>query len=57
MAKRKDTPATPGEQIAQQILANYDIKTAQDIQDVLKSIFAPMFEAALKGELENPSWL
>ena len=53
MAKRKDTPATPGEQIAQQILANYDIKTAQDIQDVLKSIFAPMFEAALKGELEN----
>ncbi len=53
MAKRKDTPATPGEQIAQQILANYDIKTAQDIQDVLKSIFAPMFEVALKGEWEN----
>lgn len=53
MARKKNTPNTPGEQIAQQILSNYDIKDAQDVQDVLKQICAPIFESMLKGELEN----
>lgn len=53
MAKRKDTPNTPGEQIAQQILANYDLKDAQDVQNVMKQIFGPIFESMLKGEMEN----
>ena len=53
MAKRKTPPTTPGEQIAQQILDNYDIKSAEDVQDVLKQIFAPIFESMLKGEMEN----
>ena len=39
MAKCKTPPTTPGEQIAQQILNNYDIKSAEDVQDVLKQIF------------------
>lgn len=53
MARKKNTPNTPGEQIAQQILSSYNIKDAQDVQDVLKQIFAPIFESILKGELEN----
>ena len=51
--KRKNSSITPGEQIAQQILANYDIKNAQDVQDVLKQIFGPIFESMLKGEMQN----
>ena len=53
MAKRKDTPNTPGEQITQQILSNYDLKDAQDVQNVMKQIFGPIFESMLKGEMEN----
>ena len=53
MAKCKTPPTTPGEQIAQQILNNYDIKSAEDVQDVLKQIFGPIFESMLKGEMEN----
>ena len=53
MAKCKTPPTTPGEQIAQQILNNYDIKSAEDVQDVLKQIFSPIFESMLKGEMEN----
>ncbi len=49
----KTPPTTPGEQIAQQILDNYDIKSAEDVQDVLKQIFATIFESMLKGEMEN----
>ena len=50
MAKKNPTAS---EQIAKQILANYDLKTAQDVQDVLKQIFGPLFESMLKGEMEN----
>ena len=53
MTKRKKTTPTFGEQIAQQILENYDIKDAQDIQDALKQVFGPIFEAVLKGEMQN----
>lgn len=52
MAKRKIEP-TPGKLIAEQILANYDIKNATDVQDVLKEIFAPIFESMLEGEMRN----
>ena len=53
MAKRKQTPNTPGEQIAQQILSHYDLKDAQDVQNVMKQIFGPIFESMLKGEMKN----
>ena len=53
MAKCKTPPTTLCEQIAQQILNNYDIKSAEDVQDVLKQIFGPIFESMLKGEMEN----
>ena len=32
---------------------HYDIKSAEDVQDVLKQIFGPIFESMLKGEMEN----
>ena len=53
MTKRKKTTPTFGEQIAQQILENYNIKDAQDIQDTLKQVFGPIFEAVRKGEMQN----
>ena len=52
MAKRKMTP-TPAEDIASQIMEAYQPKDAQEIQDAVKQIFAPIFEAALKGEMDN----
>ena len=47
MAKCKTPPTTPGEQIAQQILNNYDIKSAEDVQDVLKDL-APFLSPCSK---------
>ena len=42
--------------IAQQILNNYhDIKSAEDVQDVLKQILKPHFWSMLKGEMEKSS--
>ena len=52
MTKRKKSTPTFGEQIAQQILENYDLKDAQDIQNALKQV-GPIFEAVLKGEMQN----
>ena len=50
MAKIKHDPR--GELIAKQLMESYDPKSAQDIQDIFKTIFGPMFESMLKGELE-----
>lgn len=50
MAKR--TP-TPGEKIAQEIYETYKPTTVEEMQSALKSVFGPLFEAALKGELDN----
>lgn len=53
MVKRKTPSTIPGEQIDQQILNNYDIKNAEDVQDILKQILGPIFASILKGEMEN----
>lgn len=42
---------TPGALIAQQIMANFDIKSAQDANDALKQVFGPIFEAMLNAEM------
>ena len=55
MTTRKKSMPTLGEQIAQQIIANYDLKNAQDVQDALKQVFGPIFEAVLNGEMQNHS--
>ena len=49
MTRRKNSPSVPGEQIAKQILNNYDLKNAQDVQEVMKQIFGPIFESMLKA--------
>jgi putative transposase len=52
MAKRKLTP-TPAQNIAKQIIETYQPQSAKEVQDVVKKIFAPIFEAALQGEMDN----
>lgn len=49
MTKINRNPAA--EKIAGAIMNEYKPETVQDMQDALKEIFGPMFEAILKGEL------
>ena len=51
MAKKRES--TPGENLAKQIIEQYKPKSVADIQDALKDIFGPMFEAMLQGEMNN----
>lgn len=39
--------------IIRMLLQEYEIESAQDIQDALKDIFGPMFEALLQGEMKD----
>ena len=41
-----------GMAIAKSILENYQPKTVAEMQDTLKDIFGPMFEAMLQGEMD-----
>ena len=51
MAKIKHDPR--GELIAKQLMESYDPKSAQNIQDIFKTIFGPMFESMLKVNLKH----
>ena len=51
MAKIKRNPAAA--KIAQAILEEYDVNSVEDMQSALKDVFGPMFEAMLKGEMNN----
>lgn len=55
MAPRKNrikrNPAA--ESVARAIIENYNPKTAEDMQNAIKDIFGPMFEAMLQGEMDN----
>ena len=51
MARKKRDPKTVA--LAQAIVDAYNPKTVQDMDDALKDIFGPMFEAILKGEMDN----
>ncbi len=50
MTRRKKDVA-PNRQLAQAILDQYQPKSVEDMQDALKDIFGPMFEAMLQGEM------
>jgi len=39
--------------IAKAILEQYKPETTEDMQDAIKDIFGPMFEAMLQGEMDN----
>ena len=44
---------TPGENLAKQIIEQYKPKSVADMQNSLKDIFGPMFEAMLQGEMNS----
>lgn len=52
MARRKKE-VTPNQKLAQAILDQYQPKSVEDMQDALKDIFGPMFEAMLQGEMNS----
>lgn len=54
MAPRKKRN-TKGAAIAQAILEQYQPQTKEDMQEAIKDIFGPMFEAMLQGEMETKS--
>lgn len=53
MAPRKNKRNETGRAIAQAILENYQPQNAEEMQDALKDIFGPMFEAMLQGEMDG----
>lgn len=52
MARKKKTQR-PNEQLARAIIEQYQPKSVADMQDALKDIFGPMFEAMLQGEMDS----
>ena len=53
MAPRKNKRNEVGRAIAQSIIEQYQPQNAQDMQDAIKDIFGPMFEAMLQGEMND----
>ena len=53
MATRKKKQESPNSLIAKAIIEQYQPKSVAEMQDALKDIFGPMFEAMLQGEMDN----
>ena len=53
MSRTKNEVGEGGQAIAQAILEEYQPTTVQEMQDALREIFGPMFEAMLQGEMEG----
>ena len=51
MAPRKNRRSEASKAIAQAIIDQYQPTSAEDMQDALRDIFGPMFEAMLQGEM------
>lgn len=50
---RKKKELSPNLQLAQAIIDQYQPQSVEDMQDALKDIFGPMFEAMLQGEMNS----
>lgn len=50
---RKKKELSPNEQLARAIINQYQPKNVEDMQNALKDIFGPMFEAMLQGEMDS----
>ena len=50
---RKKKELKPNQQLAKAILEQYQPKSVEEMQDALKDIFGPMFEAMLQGEMNS----
>lgn len=53
MAPRKNKRNNANMAIARAIINEYQPKNAEEMQDALKDIFGPMFEAILQGEMDS----
>lgn len=53
MAPRKNKRSEASKAIAQAIIDQYQPASAEDMQDALRDIFGPMFEAMLQGEMNS----
>lgn len=53
MAPRKNKRNEASKAIAEAIMEQYQPTNAKEIQDALKDIFGPMFEAMLQGEMDS----
>ena len=53
MAPRKNRRSEASKAIAQAIIDQYQPSSAEEMQDALKDIFGPMFEAMLQGEMSS----
>ena len=53
MAPRKNKRSEASMAIAQAIIDQYQPTSAEEMQDALKDIFGPMFEAMLQGEMNS----
>lgn len=53
MAPRKNKRSEASRAIAQAIIDQYQPTSADDMQDALRDIFGPMFEAMLQGEMDS----
>lgn len=53
MARKKNERSEASRAIAKAILEQYKPTTAEEMQDALRDIFGPMFEAMLQGEMDS----
>ena len=53
MAPKRNKRNEAGRAIAQAIVEQYQPKNVQEMQDAIKDIFGPMFEAMLQGEMDS----
>ena len=53
MAPRKNKRSNASRAIAEAIIKEYQPNNAEDMQEALKDIFGPMFEAMLQGEMDS----
>ena len=53
MAPRRNKRSEASRAIAQAIIDQYQPSNAEEMQDALKDIFGPMFEAMLQGEMDS----
>ena len=53
MVRKKDERSEGRRAIAKAILEQYKPTTTEEMQDALRDIFGPMFEAMLQGEMDS----
>ena len=53
MAPRKNKRSNASQAIAQAIINEYQPRNAEEMQEALKDVFGPMFEAMLQGEMDS----